>query len=153
MVVFLRVPHFENNIDEGMKTLNLSGPEVCPRAESQPVEPALQLLFPTQEIDYSAVIIGSMRDDNTPRTLVVTMQSHCNRSCWSPGYEIKNMGRDFHRSSHFLRRRRVICRCCSTASSNSPSASFLSRRSKSASMSSIDFPVAHTMKMRPNLCS
>jgi hypothetical protein len=66
MVMLLRVPHFKNNIDERMKTLNLLRTKVGSRTKSQSIETALQLFFAGQNIRHPAVIIGPMSGNNAP---------------------------------------------------------------------------------------
>src|ERR1700733_12857834 len=59
---------------------------------------------------------------------------------------IEHMGGDCaHCRSHFLNRSWVIWRCCSAASRSSLRRSLANRLRKMLSISSADFPVAHTM--------
>src|SRR6266576_1091040 len=67
---------------------------------------------------------------------------------------VQNVSRNLaHPVTHFLSRMCMICRCSSAACCSSVASSLCNRRRRISRISLADFPVAQTIKIRPNFCS
>src|SRR4029077_14113763 len=85
---------------------------------------------------------------------IPALQSYRHTRCRRALGRIQNVrGNAIHCASHFFIRICIIFRCSSTACCNSVASSLCNRRRRISRISLADFPVAQTIKNRPNFCS
>lgn len=154
--------HLKDNFDHWVEAGPLGGGEVGSGVNRQAIVAGSQGDVRRQQLWASAVLIGSRGAKRQPRAVVILpLQSHRCVARRFPEREIENMrgnvrgngGHGSYSRSHFAKRSRVICRCCSAASSSSTRSPFFNRPRKICRTCPGDLPVAHTMKIRLNLRS
>src|SRR5579862_1119742 len=130
MEVGFAVLHLECNLHHWIESLHLLPEMVTRSIEGKAIRARANNFVFRQQLSAAAVFIGLGSGENAPFSGgFLPFEAHGNILCGLPLRGIQNVsGNSTHDTSHFLRRRCAIWRCCSAASRSSVASSFCKRR-------------------------
>src|SRR6266576_3614961 len=147
--------NLKRDLHNRIQTFHAASGEVARDVKRQAMRSFRESCTFRQQLAASSVLIGLRGSNQHPfagRNL--TFQAHRHTRSGFALCRIQNVSRNLaHPVTHFLSRMCMICRCSSAASCSSVASSLCSRRRRISRISLADFPVAQTIKIRPNFCS
>lgn len=141
----------EDDLGVGVEAVDSLLLEVVVDFESQSVDAGHEGMVVGEEVGGAAVGVGRGSGDGLEvAVLVLSFESDGDALCGLAGGGVENVcGEGAHGWASFVRRRRVIKRCCSAASASSDSGSRLSLDLRVSSISCALFPEAQMRKTKP----
>src|SRR5438445_7634285 len=155
MKMVFTVSHAKQNLDRGIQTIHAAGREIIRGVKRQAVRSRSETRAFRQQFAASAVFIRPSRSLSSPiARRILSLQAHRHACCRFSRNGIKHVRRDSaHPAIHLFRRICMIWRCSSAVCCSSVASSLCNRRRRISRISLADFPVAQTIKIRPNFCS